>query len=236
MNTITNFILAHYIIGFLLFAILLISFLVILFIVANDLNRSKGWSLNVLSFLIAFLVIASIIISCWIFRSLQLPFVTINIFFFSIFNIIFFLFIQRFKRAYITILGLLFLNLLVIFSLEGCEIEGARHSCEDFLGGLRNTIELFAEREKYYPVEAKEVYHEDIKIKCSFTKAPYEWTKNRYKIGDSPNLMLVWDGKPHGFIFKWRNVIFVGKREVKMIPEKEFQKLLKEQQGEIKQK
>ncbi|MEW6103661.1 MAG: hypothetical protein AB1630_07620 [bacterium] len=50
--------------------------------------------------------------------------------------------------------------------------------------------------------------------------------------------MIVWDGKPHGFIFKWRNVVIgeKGKVSVTKIPEGKFQKLLKQQEGTEKSK
>ncbi len=70
------------------------------------------------------------------------------------------------------------------------------------------------------------------------TEFRYELTQKKYTTKDNPNLMIAWYKKNHGFIFKWRYIIFVGKGEldIKAISEGRFQKLLREQQESVKSK
>ncbi|MEW6103817.1 MAG: hypothetical protein AB1630_08420 [bacterium] len=150
------------------------------------------------------------------------------------------LFCLKFKKNYFKVLSVagftLIFILWIIFYLEG------KHRLSTFVGCYSDRIVCVAATEYsrthngYYPVQGDwvEIYGGKFKFKlgkdliCPNTHIPYEWTQKRYRTTDNPNFMLTWDGKPHGFIFKWRYVNFIG--GYKAVPEGEFQKLLKEQQ------
>jgi len=110
----------------------------------------------------------------------------------------------------------------------------------DYMGCLQGGCKMYAEKHNgIYPTYGDELeYPERViigsknkRLICPDTDAPYEWSKKRYTINDPPNNMLFWCGKPHKGIFvKWRNVGFIG-YGIQRVPEKEFQRLLKEQQG-----
>jgi len=217
--------------GCLLFILLFIFFFILSFSIVLDISKKyKGWKPKLIVFLIALFWLLTILLT--IFRNLEffkIPFLNLpEIFLLSMYNTVFFLYLlQRFKRLYIAILGIILLNPLIIFSIEEWIAFGSLMSCESEHPGYSVGTD-----KGYYPI------HGEVEPRrCPITDVLYEWTRKRYSVNDDPSLMLVWDGKPHGFIFKWRKVAFLGKRKgsldrnIRRIPEKEFQKLLKEQQG-----
>ncbi|MEW6103820.1 MAG: hypothetical protein AB1630_08435 [bacterium] len=229
MNAITYF-LFEWSPFFLLLSILLLFFFFILpFVVAIDFSRGKKWKIKLPYLLIALLFDLSITLIKLIPKS-RFTYDILSILFISVFNILFFLFIRRAKRLKIAI-WLLFFNLLIIFALDGAKKVATLCSCGDRFSVLAHTI-----KEKGDYAMAFEKYKS---YKCPITGVPYEWARNPASADLDSNFdfMLFWEGKPHGIVFKWRRVAFMhGGQEVKLVPEQEFQKLLKEQQGETKQK
>jgi hypothetical protein len=106
----------------------------------------------------------------------------------------------------------------------------------DYIPLLRiNYIEKYAaSHDGYYPI------HGDVWETQSgtfifgkeniFNDFPIEWTRKRYYVNGDKNLMMAWNSKSYGHIMKWRAVIFVG-GEDRLISERDFKKLFKEQQG-----
>ncbi|MEW6103664.1 MAG: hypothetical protein AB1630_07635 [bacterium] len=116
---------------------------------------------------------------------------------------------------------------------EWCENYAKKHGGIYPTYGDELNLKAYYGDNPYFP-EKLVIGSQHTLLTCPDTGALYKWSKKHYTVNDSPDTMLFWCGKPHGLIFKWRNVKFIG--GIQQVPEGEFQKLLKEQQGETKQK
>ncbi|MEW6103668.1 MAG: hypothetical protein AB1630_07655 [bacterium] len=225
--------------GSILLLILLPIYFVLPFVLANKFSQGYKWKFRILSF-IAYLLLFELItifgfkIIDWK-PGLYLWFM----FTFSIFSFL----LWKSKKWYEIIIHILILNLLIIFSIEGIERLGTFIVFPDRMLTLKQLIEKYAETHNgFYPIYGdKLVFSEKEKYwywagDKKLTNVSYQWTQKRYKVDDNRNFMIIWEKEPSGFISRWRYVIFVGEKkpELRRTPEGKFQKLLKEQQGEIK--
>ncbi len=230
----------------LILMISLIVYLVIPFILANRFSRRYRDRLKyrILSFIAALLVIILTMIVIW---RIFCEWLRGEICFISTFNVFLFL-LWKSKKWYAILIKILILNLLLFPSIEVSHRWGSLMNCEgEEMQDFKVMIDKYVKAHNgSYPIsEGKLFFRDDLNYYITGGKSitcgdsPYKWTRKQYKVGDDPNLMLVWDGKPHGFIFKWRNVIVIGTHEhdrLRRIPEGEFQKLLREQQESVKSK
>jgi len=206
-------------------------------------KRSKTITGKMLCFVSPFLIIAGLISLRKLFPETQLSYFLFRIYYYSclfsyLIGLIFFI-MQRLKKALAFKISLC-LGVSLIYLLFFCFYitweEKARAVSSSDNREMRNVKATLQEYEINHG-GILPCYTDEISkgFSCPINNIPYQWTKRKYVINDDPNLMLVWDSKPHGVLFEWRAVVFIDTlknpdKELEMISEGKFQKLLKKQQ------